>query len=179
MIDFSDVWSRALSYKEFADASEEHCKLWEGMYAIARVPAWAHEAVPADAGVRLLAITEDWCGDGPSTLAIVAKLADRHPGLELRLIRRDENPEVMDRYLTNGSRSIPIVVALDRDFQELGHWGPRPSVLQAWVAANKATMPKSELYPEIRKWYARDRGESTLKEVLAMAVPAITSIPKE
>jgi hypothetical protein len=72
----------------------------------------------------------------------------------------------MDQYLTNGSRSIPIVIALDENFQEVGHWGPRPTELQAWVMANKGTMPKSELYPQVRKWYARDRGETTLREVL-------------
>ncbi len=56
----------------------------------------------------------------------------------------------MDRYLTNGSRSIPIVIALDEEFQELGHWGPRPAELQAWVMANRVTMPKAELYPQVR-----------------------------
>ena len=69
------------------------------------------------------------------------------PGLELRVLRRDEYPEVMDRYLTNGSRSIPIVIALDEEFRELGHWGPRPRELQAWVMANRASIPKAELYP--------------------------------
>jgi hypothetical protein len=75
----------------------------------------------------------------------------------------------MDRYLTNGSRSIPIVIALDEDFTELGHWGPRPAELQSWVLANRLTLPKTELYPLVRRWYARDHGESTLREVLAAA----------
>jgi hypothetical protein len=61
------------------------------------------------------------------------------------------------------------VVALDENFEELGHWGPRPSELQAWVMANRGTMAKSELYPQVRKWYARDRGETTLREVLEAA----------
>jgi hypothetical protein len=30
-------------------------------------------------------------------------------------------------------------------------------------------MPKAELYPQVRKWYARDRGETTLREVLQAA----------
>ena len=84
-------------------------------------------------------------------------------------MRRDEHPEVMDGYLTNGARAIPIVIALDPDFAELGHWGPRPTELQAWVMARKGIVPKVDLYPQIRKWYARDRGESTLREVLAAA----------
>jgi hypothetical protein len=75
----------------------------------------------------------------------------------------------MDQYLTNGSRSIPIVIVLDESFEEIGHWGPRPTELQTWVMANRATMPKTELYPLVRKWYARDRGETTLREVLEKA----------
>ena len=35
----------------------------------------------------------------------------------------------MNQYLTNGTRSIPLAIALDANFVELGHWGPRPSVL--------------------------------------------------
>jgi hypothetical protein len=72
----------------------------------------------------------------------------------------------MDRYLTNGARSIPIVIALDREFRELGAWGPRPRELQAWVTANKDTMPKDERYKAVRRWYARDKGESTIREVM-------------
>jgi hypothetical protein len=79
----------------------------------------------------------------------------------------------MDRYLTNGSRSIPIVIALDEDYRESGHWGPRPTVLQAWVMANRGSMPKAELYPKVRAWYARDRGETTVREVLEVAGVAV------
>jgi Thioredoxin len=89
---------------------------------------------------------------------------------------RDTNPEVMDQYLTNGSRSIPIVIALDESFREVGHWGPRPTELQAWVMANRDTVPKSELYPQMRKWYARDRGETTLKEVLEAAGLSVAKV---
>ena len=91
------------------------------------------------------------------------------PSLELRVIARDENLELMDQYLTNGSRSIPIVIVLNDEFEEVGHWGPRPTQLLAWVMANRATTPKAELYPQVRKWYARDRGETTLREVLTAA----------
>ena len=179
MLDFKSLWNRALTYPEFLAASTKHKGLWEGIYAIARLPAWATE-VPAPGARRLLVIAEDWCGDASSTMPLVAKLVDHHPDFELRVLRRDENPTVMDQYLTNGSRSIPIVVALDEDYRELGHWGPRPRELQAWVMANRGTVPKAELYPKIRQWYARDHGESTLREVLETAgvhVPAAEATP--
>jgi hypothetical protein len=114
-------------------------------------------------------IAEDWCGDASNTVPILAKFAESVPGLELRVILRDANPGLMNQYLTNGSRSIPIVIALDESYQEIGHWGPRPTELQAWVMANRAIMPKAEIYPKVRKWYARDRGETTLREVLEAA----------
>jgi Thioredoxin len=167
--DFKVLWDAALTYEAFVAASDQHRGLWLGIYRIVRVPDWAFQAVPVGTRRRLLVIAEDWCGDASSTIPILARFADAVPGMELRLLRRDENPDLMDRYLTNGSRSIPIVIALDEKFRELGHWGPRPTALQAWVMANRPVVPKAELYPQIRKWYAKDRGETTLREVLAAA----------
>jgi hypothetical protein len=180
MLDFRSLWDRALTYPDFLAASTKHKGLWEGIYSIARLPEWAVTALPPGIRRRLLVLAEDWCGDASSTIPLVAKLSDQVPGLELRILRRDEYPEVMDRYLTNGSRSIPIVIALAEEFRELGHWGPRPRELQAWVMANRASTPKAELYPKVRQWYARDRGESTLREVLAAAgvSPEVQSVEK-
>jgi hypothetical protein len=170
MLDFRALWDKAQTFNTFADGCKaEHCGLWKGIYNLARVPDWALAAVPAGATRKLLAIAEDWCGDASNTVPILAKLVDSIPTLELRVIRRDDNPELMNQYLTNGTKSIPIVIALDDEFREIGHWGPRPTQLQAWVMANRGTMPKAELYPQVRKWYARDRGESTIREVLAAA----------
>jgi hypothetical protein len=171
MTDFSALWDQALPYAAFLAASDlKHRGLWEGLHRLARIPDWALAAVPTDAGRRLLVLAEDWCGDASNTVPILARLADLAPGVELRILRRDEHPDVMDRYLTNGSRSIPIVIALDRDFRELGHWGPRPGELQGWVLAERGRgTPKEEIYPAVRKWYARDHGETTLREVLRAA----------
>jgi hypothetical protein len=170
MLDFKTLWDQALTFEAFVAACKaEHCGLWQGIYNLARIPDWALAAVPAGKNRKLLVIAEDWCGDASNTVPIIAKLANQAPGLELRVIMRDQNPEVMDQYLTNGARSIPIVIALDESFRETGHWGPRPTELQAWVMANRGTTPKAELYPQVRKWYARDRGETTLREVLEAA----------
>jgi len=43
-------------------------------------------------------------------------------------------------------------------------------VLQEWVMEErKKGTPKDQLYPEVRRWYARDAGETTLREVLETA----------
>jgi hypothetical protein len=169
-MDFAALWTAALPYADFVAASElKHRGLWEGLYRLAKVPDWAVSA-PSGSHIKLLAIAEDWCGDASNTLPVLARLAELAPRLELRLIRRDEHPELMNRYLTDGTRSIPIVIALDDEFREIGHWGPRPEALQRWVREQlRQGRAKGEIYPEIRKWYARDRGETTVKEVLEAA----------
>lgn len=168
-LDFARIWEEGLPYRQFVSESRRNSGLWEGVYRATRVPPWAIHLVRECAAARhLLVIAEDWCGDASNTVPVLAKLGDVADCLEMRVIRRDEHPEVMDRYLTGGARSIPIVVALSEDFRDVGHWGPRPAELQAWVLANKDRLPKSELYPQVRRWYARDRGETTLREVLAL-----------
>lgn len=167
--DFKGLWNRALPFEEFVAASAVQTRgLWDGLFRLARVPAWAGSMLPQGQQRRLLVLAEDWCGDASNTIPAVARWVESVSGMSLRILRRDENPALMDRYLTNGARSIPIVIVLDEDFQEIGHWGPRPTELQAWVMANKETMPKEERYKEIRRWYARDRGESTIREVSAI-----------
>jgi len=167
---FGNLWDQALTYERFVDESTEHCNLWTGVYRLARVPQWAIAETAALPGrFRLVVLAEDWCGDATNTLPILARWAELVPNVELRILRRDEHPEVMDRYLTGTARSIPVVIVLDENMEELGWWGPRPAALQAWSMEQRALgRDKKALYPEIRRWYAKDHGETTLREVLAV-----------
>jgi len=84
----------------------------------------------------------------------------------------------MDRYLTGTARAIPIVIVLDDQWREIGHWGSRPTELQAWVMEARKTMPKEQLYPQVRRWYAKDKGESTLREILSL-LPAGSPVVRQ
>jgi hypothetical protein len=110
---------------------------------------------------------------------MIARLAELTPGFDLRVLERDKNPDLMDAYLTNGSRSIPIVIAYDADFRALGSWGPRPSELQEWAMTIGRTLEKDERYRHIRTWYARDRGRSTMDEVLRVIERAAGATPPD
>jgi hypothetical protein len=169
-------WKTALPWDEYlAREVVENRPLWEGVYRRARIPEWAHaELERLGRSWKLLAISEDWCGDASNLLPVFARLADTSPRVELRIVKRDENPKLMDRYLTNGSRSIPIVVVLNEKCRPVGRWGPRPVELQDLVIRQKRAgeRPASEIYRETRRWYAMDRGETTLREVLAVMARA-------
>ena len=118
---------------------------------------------------HLLVLSEDWCGDAVNIVPIGAKLADSVSNMDLRILARDENLDIMDAHLTNGkSRSIPIVILLNDKFQECGWWGPRPRELQKWVVETGMQLPKEQRYREIRTFYARDRGLTTMREIVEM-----------
>ena len=115
-------------------------------------------------------ITEGWCGDGAQNLPAIARMADASTGkVSLRIVLRDENPEIMDRYLTGTSRSIPVLAAFDPEGKELFRWGPRPATAQALMMAwrnNPAPPPFEEFEKEMHTWYTRDKGNAVQDEIL-------------
>lgn len=170
-LDYRKYWSEAFTWSDYLGREvKEHKALWDEVWQRAKLPAWVEEEAARIGGAwKLLVISEDWCGDASNTVPVIAKL-EALPSFEVRVVKRDENLELMDAYLTNGSRSIPLVVLLGPDFAPVGQWGPRPAELQSFVLTEKkaATRPVQEIYREVRRWYARDRGETTLREVLAV-----------
>jgi len=107
-----------------------------------------------------LVITEAWCGDGAQNLPAIAKICELSDNLELKVIFRDEHLDIMNRYLTNGAMSIPIVILLKKDtLEEVGVWGPKPKAALDILANFKANpeMPRDVFYKELHTWYAKNK----------------------
>ena len=122
-----------------------------------------------DRPVILLTLTEAWCGDASQIVPVLAKIAEADDKLELRLLYRDQHLEIMDAFLTAGSRSIPKVIFVDPGtYEVLGTWGPRPSEAQAMLMDYKkmeAMMPEEERHSfhqkaiqSLHSWYTHDKG---------------------
>ena len=107
-----------------------------------------------------MVLTEDWCGDSAQNLPYIAEMAKLNPNIDLRILPRDENLDIMDNYLTNGtSRSIPKLVAFDADGNELFQWGPRPKEAQDFVAQELSKgREKPDVYKDLHMWYAKNKG---------------------
>lgn len=120
--------------------------------------------------ITWLVIAESWCGDAAQNVPIMQIMAEVNPNINLRVILRDENPDLMNRYLTNGGKSIPILICLDENLTELGTWGPRPQFLQDWMKKEKAnpTMEMSVLKEQFQVWYTKDKGQTLQKEMLLL-----------
>jgi hypothetical protein len=172
LIDLTSSRDRYLGAPEFEEmlaTAKENADLWASVWRRATVPEEYLRRVARLGGAwHLLVLSEDWCGDAVNTVPVVAKLAELSSNLDLRVLARDENVDLMDAHLTGTSRSIPVVMALDDEFREKGWWGPRPAELQSWALGPGRALEKDERYKSVRAWYARDRGKTTLEEVVGM-----------
>ena len=170
-------WDSAMSLDDFIAQATVHRELWQSTRRLAPFSD-ANRDVVETISVRLsvLVLLEDWCGDAIHTVPVVQRLVDANPLLTLRVLRRDENDDLMSTHLTGASRAIPVVMVFDADGVERGWWGPRPTPLQSWVLLEGRDMEKSDRYKAIRTWYARDRGATTAAEVLQLIRHAATPL---
>ena len=116
-------------------------------------------------------ITEGWCGDAAQLIPIIEAVAQASNGhLETRYFLRDANPELIDRYLTNGGRAIPMTVVVPADsLAEAAVWGPRPAPAQILFHDLKTReVPFAELAAQLHGWYAQDATRTIQEELLAL-----------
>ena len=114
-------------------------------------------------------ITEPWCGDAAHSVPMLAKMASKNPNITVDIQLRDSAPFLIDSYLTNGGKSIPILVIRNEQGQDLAVWGPRPQACQELFLNMKAQGADfSEIKEEIQKWYNADKGTEIQKEIQAL-----------
>ncbi len=115
---------------------------------------------------KWIAITESWCGDSAQNIPVVAKLAELNKNIDFKIVLRDSNLEFMDLYLTNGGRSVPKLIAFDKNDDELFQWGPRPGEAKKLFSdLKKNEVEVSEIHKELQLWYGKNRGKEVEKEI--------------
>ncbi len=115
-----------------------------------------------------LVIAEGWCGDAAQILPIIKLMSESSENIDLQLVLRDENEDLINQFLTNGARSIPKLIILDENLNLINHWGPRPEGAKNLIIDYKA---KHGIVDEpakiaLQKWYLDDKGISTMKEIV-------------
>jgi thiol-disulfide isomerase/thioredoxin len=142
---------------------------WEKTFKIPEAIQQKLESL--DRELVFLALTESWCGDAAASLPIINKIAEANPNITLKVVLRDESLDLMDMFLTNGSRSIPKVIILDKANNEImGEWGPRPSIATQMVADFKREHGKltAEFKQDLQVWYNKNKGQNILEDILEL-----------
>lgn len=115
-----------------------------------------------------LVISEGWCGDAAQILPIIKLMSETSDNIELKIVFRDENEEIMNQFLTNGAKSIPKLIILDQNLKVINDWGPRPEGAKNLIIDYKAKhgIVDEQAKIDLQKWYLDDKGISTMREIV-------------
>ncbi|NNE54616.1 MAG: thioredoxin family protein [Flavobacteriales bacterium] len=179
-----NVWSSGINYADFRDLSKQHVKKGttsgldqtESLVELTKLnearmrrldktirleDSTRRSLAQLGTPIGFLALTELWCADSAQLLPMFNKFAEITPRVEFRSVFRDEHPELMDSFLTNGGRAIPKIIVFDlATGTVLFTMGPRPEILQRIVTANKTQeepIPTDEFNIYLQKWYFEDK----------------------
>jgi hypothetical protein len=119
-----------------------------------------------------LVLTEGWCGDAAQNIPVLNKIAEATAHIDLKIVLRDEHLPLMDLFLTNGGRSIPKLIALDKDNNVINSWGPRPTTATKMVADYKEKNGALDLAfkEDLQVWYNKDKGKSVQEDFVNLVL---------
>lgn len=117
-----------------------------------------------------LVISEGWCGDAAQIVPVLNKMAEVSENIDFKIVIRDENPELMDQFLTNGNKAIPILIMLDTHYNVINSWGPRPSTATKMVIDYKNThgLLDADFKISLQNWYNANKGVEIQNEVMSL-----------
>jgi hypothetical protein len=189
-LDLNTYWEKALSYADYRETlktqaengqtsgpnqseslieytrlNDRRSKRWEKKFQLETSERDRLQTIQSPQ--RWLVLNESWCGDAAHTLPVMEKIAEATDKLELKVLWRDENLELMDRYLSHGTRGIPKLLILDEQGELLGEWGSRPAPLHQFVqeSRDKEGNIPAGVKEDIQQWYNADKGRTTAQEL--------------
>jgi hypothetical protein len=132
-------WDKGITYDEFKAAMTRNQERFaENESRVALDPETVRTFKSLPKPLRVLVLAEDWCGDVVANLPILGRLDKEVPALDVRIFYRDQNLDLMERWLNQGKyQSIPVFVFFDENFRELGHWIERPASVTERRAAER------------------------------------------
>lgn len=112
-------------------------------------------------------ITEPWCGDAAHSHEFIKKLAEISPKISLVVQNRDAPNSEIDKYLTNGGKSIPKLIVRDANGEDLFIWGPRPKEAQELYMTQRAdtSLSDEDKKRALQSWYNKDKGTTIQQEL--------------
>jgi hypothetical protein len=167
-------FDNAMSYADYLAAISVNRDQFQHYYDIAHLTdddvAFFRKVASLSSGpAKMLVVAEAWCPDVFRGVPVFARIAEA-AGMTMRIIARDENPDIMDEFLLNGrARAIPVAVFYTRDHRYIAHWIERPAVAQAEVARLRAEF--AALYPSIDLKKLGDADMQTVKTFFDARLP--------
>jgi len=153
------------SYLTYTKLNYARLSRWEKKFELSEEAKSVLDAIKVPQ--KWILIVEHWCGDAAHSTPILNKFAEYSDLIEFEVQLRDQAPFLIDKYLTNGGKSIPKLAVLDKDGNDLCNWGPRPTEIQGMVMDMKTTdLTADEKNRVVQGWYNKDKGRSIENEII-------------
>ena len=164
-------FNRALFYETYIKELGEYTSLHQLHYKKFSFSPEEKSKISQYSPMKILVLTEAWCGDSLALMPVLQKISEVNENWQLKVLHRDSNPELMNKFLTHGMRAIPVFLFLDADGELLLRWGPRPKSAAYIFESHRQQLQqgkiqKQDILKKIRTFYAHDRGRSTLLELI-------------
>lgn len=151
---------------EYTKLNEKRMKRWDKTLKISQETQDSIKAI--NKKLTWIVLTESWCGDAAHIVPVINKVAEINGNIDLRLVLRDENEDLMNMFLTNGGKAIPKLIAIEKETGNvINTFGPRP--FEAIKLVNEYKEKFGTLTPEFKQdlqvWYNKDKGQNTISEL--------------
>jgi hypothetical protein len=153
-------------YLEYVKLNQSRTKRWMKRSMILEETNSAIKNITTP--LNWILITEPWCGDAAHSTPIIYQIAELSDMINLEIQLRDSNSEI-DRYLSDGNKSIPKLIVRNENNLDLFTWGARPEACQKMVIELKEkSMSSQDKTMRIQQWYNNDRGRSIQNEIISL-----------
>lgn len=143
------------------------------MRRINKVVTLTDEAINIFSNVRKqtwLVICESWCDDSAHTLPVLNKIAEHSDCINLKIVLKDDNLDLINTFLTNGTQAIPKLIMVDENCCLINVWGARSKAATKLVHNYKKEFGNidSEFKKNLQIWYNKDKGISIIADLIKL-----------
>lgn len=143
MKNLNEWYNIGISKEAYMSELDTHRDSFLHIYHNFQVPEADIAKLQQHEGVRALVIGEVWCGHCMLDIPIFLHVAES-ANIPVKFFRRDDNLELMDQYVTNDKRIIPIIIFIDQAGNELATWGPLAPEIARFANEHKQHLPSKE-----------------------------------
>ncbi|MEI3611650.1 thioredoxin family protein [Pseudogracilibacillus sp. SO30301A] len=160
-MNLNDWFDKGIEKEEYMAALDQHRDSFMKIYNNFKVPEQDKSLLKSKSHLRVVVLAEVWCGHCMLDVPILLRIAET-ANIAVRILPRDEHLELMDNYLTNEKRYIPIIIFIDEDGNEVTKWGPMAPEIATFVEELKTGMPEKDApgYKEAFKKYVDAIGDT-------------------